>query len=66
MSANPNYAAFLQSKAVMPKARGLDTTPDLAPHLFPFQRFCVDFALRVGTTGCFLDTGMGKTEVQLE
>lgn len=66
MNALRDYAAFLQSKAVTPAVRGLETTPDLAPHLFPFQRLCVDFALRVGTTGLFLDTGMGKTECQLE
>jgi hypothetical protein len=66
MNAPHNYAAFLQSKAVTPVIRGLDTVPDLAAHLFPFQRLCVEFALRVGSTGCFLDTGMGKTEVQLE
>jgi hypothetical protein len=57
---------FLESKAVRSKMRGLDNTPELSSHLFPFQRHCVDFALRVGASGCFLDTGLGKTEVQLE
>lgn len=66
MNTQPDYKAFLASKAVTPAVRGLDTIPDLAPHLFPFQRNCVDFALRVGSTGLFLDTGMGKTECQLE
>lgn len=66
MNTQPDYKAFLASKAVTPVARGLETVPDIAPHLFPFQRQCVEFALRVGSTGLFLDTGMGKTECQLE
>jgi hypothetical protein len=63
---NNTYRSFLESKAIKAKARGLDRVPDLAPHLFPFQRNSVDFALRVGCVGLFLDTGLGKTECQLE
>jgi superfamily II DNA or RNA helicase len=62
----PEYAAFLASKALRAKERGLADVPELAKHLFPFQRHCVEFALRAGASGCFLDTGLGKTEVQLE
>ena len=40
--------------------------PALASHLFPFQTHCVEHHLKIGTAGCFLDTGLGKTEVQLE
>lgn len=61
-----SYHDFLASKAIRAKERGLERVPDLAPHLFPFQRQCVEFALRAGASGCFLDTGLGKTEVQLE
>lgn len=60
------YQDFLASKAVRAKERGLARVPELAPHLFAFQRHCVDFALRAGASGCFLDTGTGKTEIQLE
>lgn len=63
---NAEYEAFLVRKACKAPFRGLSNVPDLAPHLFPFQRHTVDFALRVGTSGVFLDTGLGKTEVQLE
>lgn len=63
---NPDYAAFLASKAVRVEPRGMAVVPELAPHLFPFQRHVVEFSLKVGTAGCFLDTGLGKTEVQLE
>jgi hypothetical protein len=61
-----SYRAFLATKAVTAAPRGLDRAPELAPHLFPFQRHCVDFALRVGSAGLFLDTGLGKTECELE
>ena len=61
-----DYRTFLDSKAIVAKERGISKMPELAPHLFDFQRKCVEFGLRVGSTGCFLDTGLGKTEVQLE
>ncbi len=60
------YSQFLASKAIRANQRGLKTVPELAKHLFPFQRHCVEFSLRAGASGCFLDTGLGKTEVQLE
>lgn len=63
---NQEYAAFLASKAVRATERGLPKAPKLASHLFPFQHHCVDFALRTGCSGLFLDTGLGKTECQLE
>jgi superfamily II DNA or RNA helicase len=66
MTLAPDYAAFLASKAVRAKLRGLDEVPELAPHLFNFQRHTTEFALRAGCAGVFLDTGLGKTEIQLE
>ena len=60
------YLDFLSRKAVDAPERGLRETPDLAAHLFPFQAHSVDFCLRMGTAGLFLDTGLGKTECQLE
>jgi superfamily II DNA or RNA helicase len=66
MTFAPDYAAFLAGKAVRAKLRGLDEVPELAPHLFPFQRSTVDFALRAGCAGIFHDTGLGKTEQILE
>src|SRR5580765_8513987 len=61
-----DYLQFLANKAIRANAHGLERVPELAPHLFPFQHECVSFALRAGASGCFLDTGLGKTEVQLE
>lgn len=62
----PEYAEFLASKAVRAPERGLTAMPEIGSHLFPFQRRCVEHALRVGAGGVFLDTGLGKTLVQLE
>jgi hypothetical protein len=61
-----NYQSFLASKAAAAPMRGLKTVPRLSAHLFPFQRDTVDFNLRAGGTGQFLDTGLGKTLCQLE
>lgn len=46
--------------------RGLKTVPQLREHLFAFQHHAVSHALLAGCAGTFLDTGLGKTEVQLE
>lgn len=61
-----DYAAFLSRKAVTAPLRGLANVPGLAPHLFPFQRECVEFGIRAGSWGLFLDTGLGKTACELE
>jgi hypothetical protein len=60
------YQKFLATKAIKAPARGMSRVPALAGHLFPFQRNCVEFGLRVGSSGLFLDTGLGKTECELE
>jgi hypothetical protein len=61
-----SYEDFLASKAVRAPVRGLTDVPELASHLFPFQRLSVTHALKAGCAGLFLDTGLGKTECQLE
>lgn len=63
---NPEYMNFLESKSAVAAPCGLERAPQLASHLFAFQSHVVDFSLRTGHVGCFLDTGLGKTEVQLE
>ena len=60
------YQSFLAGKVIRAKERGLANVPELAPHLFPFQQLSVEFSLRAGSSGLFLDTGLGKTECQLE
>lgn len=60
-----SYADFLASKAPTILASGVDPqTP--AGHLFDFQQACVNFAVRQGRAGLYLDTGLGKTRCQLE
>lgn len=61
-----DYLDFLRSKECRAPLRGLDDVPTLAAHLFPYQRACVEFLLRVGSGGLFLDTGLGKTACELE
>jgi hypothetical protein len=59
------YAEFLARKA--PRAIATGITPGEMPsHLFDFQAHCVDFALRQGRAGLYLDTGLGKTRCELE
>ena len=63
---NGQYASFLAAKTPKAVRRGLKAMPTIGSHLFPFQRASVEFALDVGPAGMFLDTGLGKTVVQLE
>lgn len=60
------YSKFLAAKALRATETGLSKIPKLASHLFPFQKHCVEFALRVGSAGNFLSTGLGKTACELE
>lgn len=62
---HPDYADFLAKKK--PRALAVGIEPGtLNPDLFDFQSACVDFALRQGRCGLYLDTGLGKTFCQLE
>lgn len=61
-----SYSQFLATKTIRAKLRGMDSVPQLASHLFPFQKHCVEFALRAGSAGNFLSTGLGKTACELE
>lgn len=59
------YLDFIAKKAIRAASSGFEAK-DIAGHLFPFQKQCVEFALRAGRAGIYLDTGLGKTEIQLE
>jgi hypothetical protein len=61
-----SYEDFLATKVLRAPILGMEHTPTLASHLFPFQAEAVQFGLRVGSWGCFLDTGLGKTACELE
>lgn len=60
------YTSFLATKAPQPVMRGLSKVPDLSSCLAIHQRVAAEFALRAGGSGCYLDTGLGKTLVEHE
>lgn len=64
--ASQAYQDFLAAKHPRPVATGLRDVPTLHPALFPHQRDCVEFLLKIGRGGLFLDTGLGKTLCELE
>jgi hypothetical protein len=61
-----DYDSFLKSKELKAPLAGMAQVPELAGHLFDHQRDVVGFLLRAGRGAAFLDTGMGKTAVELE
>jgi len=62
-----DYARFLESKRYKLDSRGIEVEPSsVHPTLFPFQRDIVIWALKKGRGAVFLDTGLGKTFIQLE
>lgn len=60
------YSEFLKRKELRALPRGIKKDWDLAGHLFPHQADVVNFLLESGRGAAFLDTGMGKTAVELE
>lgn len=63
---NIEYEEFLKTKAPMPQMRGLSNVPRLSSCLTTHQRECASFSLQAGGSGCYLDTGLGKTLVEHE
>jgi hypothetical protein len=61
----PEYQQFLSAKTPKAKPSGMEPGP-MPAHLFDFQADCVEFSLRQGRAAMFLDTGLGKTRIQLE
>ncbi|MFA5379465.1 MAG: DNA methyltransferase [Dehalococcoidia bacterium] len=62
-----DYKEFLSSKRIANVFHGNDISTDqVHPMLFPFQRDVVRWAVGKGRAAIFLDTGLGKTFVQLE
>ncbi len=61
-----DYQDFLMSKKPTHKPDGISNVPALNSGLFPYQADVTEFLLRAGSGAAFLDTGLGKTFVQLE
>lgn len=60
-----DYHEFLESKAVRAPMRGLAKLPELPAHLKPHQAYGLAAGLRIGSWGCFYDTGLGKSAIEL-
>lgn len=61
------YQEFLESKQVRIETVGWEIPESMVnPILFPFQRDIVRWAVKKGRCAVFLDTGLGKTFIQLE
>jgi superfamily II DNA or RNA helicase len=60
------YKDFVSQKLSSVPPTGLPSVPPLGEHLFGFQDDVTRWALRRGRCAAFLDTGLGKTSVQLE
>lgn len=60
-----NYIDFLETKRKSVIKSGFEVN-EFNSHLFEFQKFIVDRALRAGKYAIFADTGLGKTIMQLE
>lgn len=60
-----SYHEFLASKTKTSIPTGFAPCSPLSPHLFPYQRAIVEWAIRRGRAAVFADCGMGKTLMQL-
>lgn len=61
------YEDFISRKTIRSFSVGKDISiDDIHPMLFPFQKDVVKWAVKKGRSAIFLDTGLGKTFVQLE
>lgn len=60
-----DYRAFIASRAIVPRRAGFDPRPinDMAK---VHQRAALEFALDAGKSAAFLDTGLGKSFIELE
>lgn len=64
-----NYEDFLQSKVKKYTPSGFEITQEYVdkeyPFLFDWQRYIMPWLIRKGKAAAFLDTGLGKTLIQL-
>lgn len=62
-----SYSSFLRQKEFKAINKGVDIDiGEIHPMLFPWQKHIVKWACRKGACAIFLDTGLGKTFIQLE
>lgn len=68
MTAHPRlaeYRAFIASRAIASTKAGFDPQP-INDHAKDHQRSVLEFALEKGKSAAFLDTGLGKSFIELE
>lgn len=61
-----SYAAFIAGKLALSKSAGFEPPSAMNPSMFGFQRETCEYLIRIGRGAAFLDTGLGKTLLQLE
>lgn len=62
-----SYIEFLEKKGISFQSCGFDVIEsEINPILFPFQKDIVRWTVKKGRCAVFLDTGMGKTFIQVE
>jgi len=62
-----SYKDFLDTKEIKIESVGREIDKsEINPILFPFQKDIVKWAIKKGRCAVFLDTGLGKTFIQLE
>jgi len=66
MNIDANYAKFLKTKFSGYQPMGGGASQPLHHRLFPYQKTAVEKLLECGRGAAFLDTGMGKTSIQIE
>lgn len=59
-----DYKEFILSKQQKPSNYGIEPNY-INPNLFDFQSYIIELAVKKGRCGVFLDTGLGKTLIQL-
>lgn len=59
------YRAFIASRAITAQRHGFDPMP-INTHAKAHQKAVLDFALNKGRSAAFLDTGLGKSFIELE
>lgn len=65
-SANADYLAFLGNKIERADSIGLEQMPEFNANMFPYQQDVLAHHLGVGRAAAFLDTGLGKSIIELE
>ena len=61
-----SYQDFIKSKYLKAEKTGFENTSELNNILFDYQRDLVNWALKLGKSAIFANTGLGKTFMQLE